>query len=196
MPQNNGTNGLYNRITSLLSRIPSNINISSIGLGRNGFSSSRLDSSITRESSQESQHSSPLHDNQQRDTSYSVFGSCPGSGVRIPPPHSHLHRHSSHYPLLLGSYNWSLSRDNRFVTQLTNNNLNNRDRDRNVLSAILSIIVIATLATALAQPKWFSISGGLCNRKYIGLQEFFYVGTFNNYQLNMNKGFGFFLLFE
>lgn len=51
-------------------------------------------------------------------------------------------------------------------------------QDRNVLAAVLSIIVIATLATALAQPKWFSIRGGVCNRTYIGLQDFF-VSTFN-----------------
>ncbi|RWS20185.1 hypothetical protein B4U80_02515 [Leptotrombidium deliense] len=53
------------------------------------------------------------------------------------------------------------------------------DRDKNIMSAIVSILVIATIATAIAQPKWFSIKGGSCNRKYIGLQEFFYVGTFS-----------------
>nr|XP_046920398.1 putative uncharacterized protein DDB_G0282133 [Dermatophagoides farinae] len=35
-------------------------------------------------------------------------------------------------------------------------------KDRNVLAAILSIIVIAILATALVQPKWFSIYNDLC----------------------------------
>ncbi|CAG2103552.1 unnamed protein product [Medioppia subpectinata] len=112
------------------------------------------------------------------------------------PPHSHLYRHSSHYPLLLGSYNnWSLNRDggHRFVSHMNSNtNSNNHnvivDKERNVLSAIMSIVVIATLATALAQPKWFSINGGLCPRKYIGLQEFFYVGNFNNYHFDVNKG--------
>ena len=36
------------------------------------------------------------------------------------------------------------------------------DKDRNVLAAILSIVVIAILATALAQPKWFSIYNDYC----------------------------------
>lgn len=45
-------------------------------------------------------------------------------------------------------------------------------RDKNFLSALLSILVIATLATALTQPKWFSIRGGVCGRKFIGLQLF------------------------
>ncbi|RWS03261.1 hypothetical protein B4U79_11940 [Dinothrombium tinctorium] len=67
------------------------------------------------------------------------------------------------------------------------------DKDKNIMSAVISILVIATIATAVAQPKWFSIRGekatseseiiksrcGSCNRKYIGLQEFFYVGTFS-----------------
>lgn len=187
MSESNGLNGFYNRITSLLSRIHSNINtinISSIGLRRNTLSSSRLNPSIIENShpleSQQTREESP-----QRGQSYSLLGSLYGS--QRTQTYSHIHRHSTHYPLLLGSYNWSLSRDNRFVTHLNNNNSIEREKDRNVLSAILSIIVIATLATALAQPKWFSISGGVCNRKYIGLQEFFYVSTFNNYQLNINK---------
>lgn len=40
------------------------------------------------------------------------------------------------------------------------------DKDRNVLAAILSIIVIAVLATALAQPKWFLIYNDLCAPRY------------------------------
>jgi hypothetical protein len=138
MSESSPINGFYNRITSLLSRIQSNIssfNISSIGLRRNGFNPSRMDSTLTRETSNESED--------QR-MSGSEIGT---TGVeRIRPPHSHLyrHRHSSHYPLLLGSYNWSLSRDNRFVTHL-NNSITNREKDRNVLSAMLSIIVMFAL---------------------------------------------------
>ncbi|UXI19918.1 Zinc finger CCCH domain-containing protein 11A [Sarcoptes scabiei] len=41
------------------------------------------------------------------------------------------------------------------------------DKDRNVLAAVLSIIVIAILATALAQPKWFSIYNDLCAPRYL-----------------------------
>lgn len=37
------------------------------------------------------------------------------------------------------------------------------DKDRNVLAAILSIVVIAIMATALAQPKWFSIYNDMCS---------------------------------
>jgi hypothetical protein len=45
-----------------------------------------------------------------------------------------------------------------------------------LLSALLSILVIATLATALTQPKWFSVRGGVCGRKFIGLQLFIEFG--------------------
>lgn len=203
MSETNGFNGLMSRINSLLLRIHSNL--SSIGSTRNRLSSSSLNRSmIRRETSdptQESEHSSEVsqqtderHERPERRQTYSLFGSCNGSEA-IPASHSELRRHSSHYPLLLGAYNCSLSgfsgvcrdhcRDHTFVTHF-NNSFINREKDRNVLSAIMSIIVIATLATALAQPKWFSISGGLCNRKYIGLQEFFYVGSFNTYQFNRN----------
>ncbi|KAI1303167.1 putative transmembrane protein [Halotydeus destructor] len=63
---------------------------------------------------------------------------------------------------------------------------NNQDRDRNVFAAIMSIIVIATLATALAQPKWFSITGGTCTKKYIGLQEFLYITSYGDAKTNLN----------
>lgn len=53
------------------------------------------------------------------------------------------------------------------------------DKDKNVIAAVMSILVIATLATALAQPKWFSVKGGSCTKKYIGLQELFYASPYN-----------------
>ncbi|KAI2798710.1 hypothetical protein BLOT_010687 [Blomia tropicalis] len=40
------------------------------------------------------------------------------------------------------------------------------DKDRNVLAAILSIVVIVILATALAQFKWFSIYNDLCDSHF------------------------------
>lgn len=52
------------------------------------------------------------------------------------------------------------------------------DLGKNVFAALMSILVIATLATALAQPRWFSVKGGSCAKPYIGLQEFFYISTF------------------
>ena len=51
------------------------------------------------------------------------------------------------------------------------------DREKNFLSALLSILVIATLATALTQPKWFSVRGGACGRKFVGLQLFIEFGS-------------------
>ncbi|XP_067126468.1 transmembrane protein 127-like [Centruroides vittatus] len=55
-----------------------------------------------------------------------------------------------------------------------------KERERNIPAAILSIIVIATLSTALAQPKWFYLKGGGCTHEYIGVQEFFYMGYFES----------------
>ncbi|KAH9415338.1 hypothetical protein DERP_012634 [Dermatophagoides pteronyssinus] len=49
--------------------------------------------------------------------------------------------------------------NHRSYLNVDNHHHNN---DRNVLAAILSIIVIAILATALVQPKWFSIYNDLC----------------------------------
>ena len=200
---NNPLNRYFNRIQSLVTRIPANlrsIDISWIRLRRDASSTSS------------SEVSSPVHHNRaevpnsqilRESSTQSVFGSANSSQTVSPtqsptatnggqplsrPPHSHLYRHSSHYPLLFGSYNnWSSTRDHRLISQ--SNSISNADKERNVLSAIMSIIVIATLATALAQPKWFSITGGVCTRRYIGLQEFFYVGNFNNYHFNVNKGF-------
>lgn len=203
---NSPLNRYYNRIQSLVTRIPANlrsIDISWIRL--------RRDASSTSSSGVES----PVHQNRSEVTdsrpstrressTQSLFGSANSSQTVSPtasptvtngqplsrPPHSHLYRHSSHYPLLFPSYNnWSSIRDNRLISH---SNALNAEKERNVLSAILSIVVIATLATALAQPKWFSITGGVCTRRYIGLQEFFYVGNFNNYHFSVNKGLYYF----
>ncbi|XP_054167077.1 uncharacterized protein LOC128964493 [Oppia nitens] len=153
-------------------------------------------SSSRRESTQSLFESQDDNNNSSQTTtpaqSPTTANGCGGRPTVSRPPHSHLYRHSSHYPLLFGSYNnnWSSVRDNRLLAHLHNgssdytaatNRLNSVDKERNVLSAIMSIVVIATLATALAQPKWFSITGGVCDRKYIGLQEYFYVTNFNNY---------------
>jgi hypothetical protein len=46
------------------------------------------------------------------------------------------------------------------------------------MSALLSILVIASLATALTQPKWFSIRG-VCGRKFVGLQLFVELNSYS-----------------
>uniref|UniRef100_A0A1E1XDF0 Putative conserved plasma membrane protein n=2 Tax=Amblyomma TaxID=6942 RepID=A0A1E1XDF0_9ACAR len=53
-----------------------------------------------------------------------------------------------------------------------------KERERNLLAAVLSIVVIATLSTALVHPRWFYLQGGGCGHKYLGVQNFFYVGYF------------------
>lgn len=45
------------------------------------------------------------------------------------------------------------------------------EKDRNVLAAILSIVVIAILSTALAQFKWFSIYNDLCDSHFYSKSE-------------------------
>lgn len=53
-----------------------------------------------------------------------------------------------------------------------------KERERNFPASLLSITVIATLSTALAQPRWFFLKGGGCSRTFIGVQDFFYMGYF------------------
>ncbi|XP_064466319.1 transmembrane protein 127-like [Ornithodoros turicata] len=53
-----------------------------------------------------------------------------------------------------------------------------KEHERNLPAALLSVVVIATLATALVHPRWFHLRGGGCTRKYIGVHEFFYIGYF------------------
>ena len=203
----NPLNRYYSRIQSFVTRIPENlrsIDTSWLGFQRNASTgdTSGPESSV-RPTRTVSDQSAENHRTSRRESSISLFGSANSSQTASPvhsttsngqplcrPPHSHLYRHSSHYPLLFGAHNnWSSIRDHRLISHLNSNPITNGDKERNVLSAIMSIIVIATLATALAQPKWFSITGGLCSRRYIGLQEFFYVGNFNNYHFNANKGY-------
>jgi len=45
------------------------------------------------------------------------------------------------------------------------------EKERNILAAILSIVVIAILATALAQFKWFSIYGDMCDSYFYSKAE-------------------------
>lgn len=58
-----------------------------------------------------------------------------------------------------------------------------KDRERNLPAAVLSIIVVATLATALAQPRWFYLKGGGCSQHFIGVRQFFSLGKFESLKL-------------
>lgn len=49
----------------------------------------------------------------------------------------------------------------------------NKERERNLVSSVLCMLVIALLATALAQPNWFYLRGGACPHNYLGVYEFF-----------------------
>lgn len=126
--------------------------------------------------------------------------SCPRvpSAIRssIPPPHSYAFRGrdadaagQALYPPFFfqsGVYDRSFGYsilDREADSSRSSDRTNRRspcspedDREKNFLSALLSILVIATLATALTQPKWFSVRGGSCGRKFIGLQLFIEFG--------------------
>ena len=54
--------------------------------------------------------------------------------------------------------------------------LNNVNKERNYLSAACSMFALATLIVSLADRRWFWLTGGLCNAKYIGLNMFFTIG--------------------
>lgn len=117
-------------------------------------------------------------------------------GSSIPPPHSYVFRgrdsdssggQASYPPLFFQSSPY----DRTFGYSILDREAGSRspvrqtggpadDREKNFLSALLSILVIATLATALTQPKWFSVRGGVCGRRFIGLQLFIELGTQGN----------------
>lgn len=128
--------------------------------------------------------------------------SCPRipSAIRssIPPPHSYVFRsRDSDTSLATGQAPYpplffqSAPYDRTFAYSILDREAGspgrqngrcsqNDDREKNFLSALLSILVIATLATALTQPKWFSVRGGVCGRRFIGLQLFIELGTQGN----------------
>lgn len=77
------------------------------------------------------------------------------------------HRRRLSYRLIRGH------RDNNYYRRSHSHSSHySDDREKNFLSALMSILVIATLATAFTQPKWFSVKGGVCGHKFIGLQLF------------------------
>lgn len=46
------------------------------------------------------------------------------------------------------------------------------------------LLIAATMATALAQPKWFSVTTTNCAKRFIGLQEFLYITAAGNSRPN------------
>lgn len=54
-----------------------------------------------------------------------------------------------------------------------------KEKEKNLLSAVLSMVVIALLSTAIAQPRWFKLKGGGCSKSSLGVNEFLYVGYFD-----------------
>lgn len=105
-----------------------------------------------------------------------------GSNRRSSSRHQHRHNHHSqslcverenhrqaYRPYLFNSHHGNNNNNNNNVSIIHRNGLitvgsynDDANKDRNVLAAILSIIVIAIMATALVQPKWFSIYNDLC----------------------------------
>ena len=49
---------------------------------------------------------------------------------------------------------------------------NPKGAERNLVAAILGMIVIAVLISSLAEQKWFRLHGGLCTHTYIGAYQF------------------------
>jgi len=46
-------------------------------------------------------------------------------------------------------------------------------REKNILSAVLGTATIVVLCASLVEPVWFTLEGGKCCLKYIGVNEFF-----------------------
>ncbi|XP_027209232.2 transmembrane protein 127 [Penaeus vannamei] len=54
-----------------------------------------------------------------------------------------------------------------------------RDHDKNIMSGVVSIIVIVVVCACLSQPQWFWLDGGGCTTHTIGLYMFFHPGEFH-----------------
>lgn len=54
----------------------------------------------------------------------------------------------------------------------------NSERERNIVAAIFSAILIVLLIIALILPNWYHLKGGGCTRQVLGAEQFFYVGSF------------------
>ena len=47
-----------------------------------------------------------------------------------------------------------------------------KQTERNLVAAILGMVVIAVLIAAVADKKWFKLHGGKCPSEYLGAYEF------------------------
>ena len=69
-----------------------------------------------------------------------------------------------------------------------------KPRERNLLAAVCSMVVIVTLSTAMAAPNWFFLKGGGCRDKMdnavhtLSAYQFFYMGHFTKEVANGGKG--------
>lgn len=66
-----------------------------------------------------------------------------------------------------------------FVNQATRRHPNS-DRERNIIAAIFSAILIVLLIISLVLPDWYHLKGGRCSRQVLGAEQFFYIGSFKD----------------
>ncbi|XP_068246205.1 transmembrane protein 127-like isoform X2 [Palaemon carinicauda] len=53
-----------------------------------------------------------------------------------------------------------------------------RDSEKNLMSGVVSIIVIVVTCACISQPQWFRLDGGGCSTHTVGLYLFFHPGNF------------------
>ncbi|GFQ77270.1 transmembrane protein 127 [Trichonephila clavata] len=74
-----------------------------------------------------------------------------------------------------------------FVSQVSRQNRNS-ERERNIIAAIFSALLIVLLIMALALPNWYKLKGGGCTRQVLGTGEFFYISSVENLTVPPNNG--------
>ncbi|XP_076058085.1 transmembrane protein 127-like [Oratosquilla oratoria] len=55
-----------------------------------------------------------------------------------------------------------------------------REQERNLLSGVISVVVIVVVCASVSQPQWFWLDGGGCNTSTLGLYLFFHTGHFQS----------------
>ncbi|XP_077992290.1 transmembrane protein 127-like [Glandiceps talaboti] len=83
-------------------------------------------------------------------------------------------------PFTFQSMSRRYGRLNSFESLPRSRRIRPKQRERNIVAAILGMIAIATLATALAEPRWFYLHGTKCEYTYIGLYMFFSINSGND----------------
>ncbi|GFU00706.1 transmembrane protein 127 [Nephila pilipes] len=66
-----------------------------------------------------------------------------------------------------------------FVSQVSRRNHSNV-REKNIIAAIFSALLIVLLITALALPNWYYLKGGGCAHKVLGTEQFVYISSDGN----------------